>query len=126
MSKNNSEKKSEANPRIILTESEISEISRLYDIALKLSERSSLSSSSSSSSPSFSSSASNKFQAQKTPFDTMINFDSGANTLKRKKAWHAVQEYLNALGKKYNYDPEKFVINKITRELEPYSPESDG
>ena len=42
------------------------------------------------------------------------------------KAWHAVQEYLNALGKKYNYDPEKFVINKITRELEPYSPESDG
>ena len=56
----------------------------------------------------------------------MINFDSSANTLKRKKAWHAVQEYLNALGKKYNYDPEKFVINKITRELEPYSPESDG
>jgi hypothetical protein len=105
------EKKSEANRRIILTEKEVSEISRLYEIAIELSNKSS---------PSTSFSSENKLSGQKNPFNTLINYDSSANILKRKKAWHDVQEYLDRLGKKYDYDPEKFVINKITRELEPY------
>ena len=112
MTNDSLEKKSEANRRIILTEKEVSEISRLYEIAIGLSNKSS------SSSDSFSSD--NKLSEQKNPFNTLINFESSANILKRKKAWHDVQEYLDRLGKKYDYDPEKFVINKITRELEPY------
>ena len=111
MTNNTGEKNSEASQRIVLTEKEVSEISRLYEIALELSNRSSQHSSSN-----------NEFPAQKNPFDKLINLDSSANTFKRKKAWHDVQEYLERLGRKYNYDPEKFVINKITRELEPYSP----
>lgn len=43
---------------------------------------------------------------------------------KKRKAWHDVQQYLEELGKKYNYDPEKYVINKITRKLEIYKPKS--
>ncbi|HEU5120797.1 MAG TPA: hypothetical protein VFT71_07390 [Candidatus Nitrosocosmicus sp.] len=109
MTNDSSEKKSEANRRIILTEKEVSEISRLYAIAIELSNRSSTSLTSD-----------NKLAGQKNPSNTLINFDSSANTLKRKKAWHDVQEYLDRLGRKYDYDPEKFVINKITRELEPY------
>jgi len=116
MTNDSSEKKSETNRRIILTENEISEITRLYEIAIGLSNRPS--------STSFSSD--NELPGQKNPFKTHMHLDSSANSLKRKKAWHDVQEYLDRLGRKYDYDPEKFVINKITRELEPYnSPESD-
>jgi hypothetical protein len=43
---------------------------------------------------------------------------------KKRQAWHDVQNYLEELGKKYNYDPEKYVINKITRKLEIYKPKS--
>ena len=110
MTNESSEKKSEANRRIILTEEEISEIERLYTIAIELSNKSS----------STSLSSDNMLAGQKNSSNTLINFDSSANTLKRKKAWHDVQEYLDRLGRKYDYDPEKFVINKITRELEPY------
>ncbi|HSA75433.1 MAG TPA: hypothetical protein VLE21_04525 [Candidatus Nitrosocosmicus sp.] len=110
MTNDSLEKKSEANRRIILTEKEVSEIERLYAIAIELSNRSS----------SNSLSSDNMLAGQNDPFNTLINFDSSANTLKRKKAWHDVQEYLDRLGRKYDYDPEKFVINKITRELEPY------
>jgi hypothetical protein len=46
------------------------------------------------------------------------------NTHYKEKAWHKVQEYMNELGKKYGYDPEKYVINKITKELEEYSPDN--
>ncbi len=42
------------------------------------------------------------------------------NTYNKHKAWHSVQEYMNELGKKYGYDPEKYVINKNTKELEEY------
>lgn len=42
------------------------------------------------------------------------------NTHNKHKAWHNVQEYMNELGKKYGYDPEKYVINKYTKELEEY------
>ena len=110
MTDNSSDNNSEANCRIVLTEKEVSKISRLYEIALGLSDRKS---------STFFPSTDDKLADQKNPFDT-LNFDSSANTLKRKKAWHDVQEYLDRLGRKYNYDPEKFVINKITRELEPY------
>ena len=42
------------------------------------------------------------------------------NISNKHKAWHDVQQYMNELGKKYGYDPEKFVINKNTKELEEY------
>ena len=41
----------------------------------------------------------------------------------KEKAWHEVQEYMKELGKRYGYDPEKYVINKNTKELEEYSTE---
>jgi hypothetical protein len=52
--------------------------------------------------------------------------ESSASDLisKKRQAWHDVQNYLEELGKKYDYDPEKYVINKITRKLEPYKPKS--
>ncbi len=91
--------------RIVLTEQEVSEISKLYDTAIRLSEKTN---------PINNSSGQNSTRA----------FDSETDMLSRKKAWHDVQEYLDMLGKKYNYDPEKFVINKLTRELEPYKESS--
>ena len=106
----NSESNSDTNRRIVLTEKEVSEISILYDTALRLSETTS---------------HPHNGQAghNHTPNLTSDSEnDSSSSLLRRKKAWHDVQEYLEALGKKYNYDPEKFVINKITRELEPYKP----
>jgi hypothetical protein len=45
------------------------------------------------------------------------------NPQHKEKAWHDVQEYMNELGRKYGYDPEKYVINKNTKELEEYSSE---
>ena len=112
MSNNTSEKAADVNRRIVLSEEEVSEISLLYDAALKLSQTSINSQNNSNSS---------SYQKGATfPMD-----ESGSNpsfVIQRKKAWHAVQECLERLGKKYNYDPEKFVINRITRELEPYSP----
>ncbi|WP_458742782.1 hypothetical protein [Candidatus Nitrosocosmicus sp. T] len=87
---------------IILSESEIEKISKLYQIALDL-----------------------------TSLDDLTKLgDTGEGTSKsdfinkRRQAWHDVQNYLEELGKKYNYDPEKYVINKITRKLEPYKPNS--
>lgn len=107
--KNSEEKSTDLNRRIILTEKEVSEISSLYEAALKLSEKS--------------------FNSQDRPSDqkntiiSLDDFNSSSSVIQRKKAWHAVQEYLEILGKKYDYDPEKFVINKLTRELEPYKPD---
>ena len=107
----NAENNSDTNRRIVLTEKEVSEISLLYETALRLSET-----------------TSHSHNDQAGPqHNHSINFTSKSeedspSMVKRKKAWHDVQEYLEALGKKYNYDPEKFVINKITRELEPYKP----
>jgi hypothetical protein len=85
---------------ITLSEHEIEKISKLYQTALDLT------------------SASEKAHI----------FDANSETLtsdiinKRRQAWHEVQDYLEELGKKYNYDPEKYVINKITRKLELYEP----
>jgi len=98
------------NRRIVLTETEISEITLLYETALKFSQTSSHSHNG----PSGHDHTTNTINDNE--------HDSNATMLKRKKAWHEVQEYLEKLGKKYDYDPEKFVINKITRELEPYEP----
>ncbi len=57
---------------------------------------------------------------------TDVNPDASTSDLvnKKRQAWHDVQNYLEELGKKYNYDPEKYVINKITRKLELYKPKS--
>ena len=108
---NDSEKKKSENSggtshRIVLTELEVSEISRLYDIALQLSGHVHV-----------------KDHSLVQNAGT-TNEAETSSMLKRKKAWHNVQEYLEKLGKKYNYDPEKFVINKLTRELEPYKANS--
>ncbi len=85
---------------ITLSELEIEKISKLYQRALDL--------------------TSAHGQAQLTN----ANPDSSTSDLtnKKRQAWHEVQSYLEELGKKYNYDPEKYVINKITRKLELYRP----
>ena len=95
--------KSELNYNTItFSESEIEKISKLYQTALNLTS---------------------------TNEDGLLT-DRNIETLKsdlvikKRKAWHDVQNYLEELGKKYNYDPEKYVINKITRKLEPYKPKS--
>ena|SRR5215210_4583201 len=87
---------------IILSESEIEKISRLYQTALDLT-------------------SSNKL-AQLT--DTSPGTSKSELVDKKRQAWHDVQNYLEELGEKYNYDPEKYVINKITRKLELYNPNS--
>ncbi len=107
------DKNSEASPDsklriIVLTEDEVSEISKLYETALKLSDTSI--------------DSRNQMTDQKSTDISLNDSKSSPTVIQRKKAWHEVQEYLEKLGKKYNYDPEKFVINKITRELEPYRP----
>ncbi|VFJ12545.1 hypothetical protein [Candidatus Nitrosocosmicus franklandus] len=120
MTNNNAEEtRQERSRRIILTEKEVSEISKLYEIAINLSEK--RSSSLSLSNNNFQRQDDDSFKTRPT-FDQDDNFLKTTSLEKRKKAWHDVQEYLERLGRKYNYDPEKFVINKITRELEPYSP----
>lgn len=104
------DKNSGTNRRIILTEKEISEITLLYETALQFSQ-----------SPPHSHKRPDA-QDQTKNNTSYHDHESNETILKRKKAWHEVQEYLEKLGKRYNYDPEKFVINKITRELEPYKP----
>jgi hypothetical protein len=84
------------NNKIILNDDEFNKISKLYQTALDASSQSTLSSGGSS---------------------------LDGNTQNKQKAWHDVQNYMNELGKKYGYDPEKYVINKNTKELEKYSPE---
>ena len=87
---------------ITLSQFEIEKISKLYQIALDL--------------------TSPKDLTQLT--DTSLGTSKSDLTDKKRQAWHDVQNYLEELGKKYNYDPEKYVINKITRKLEPYNPNS--
>jgi hypothetical protein len=84
------------NKNIRLTDEEFSKISKLYQIALDASSKSTLGSGGSS--------------LNGNPYD-------------KQKAWHDVQAYMNELGKKYGYDPEKYVINKNTKELEKYPSE---
>jgi hypothetical protein len=84
------------NKKIKLTNEEFDKILRLYETALDASSQSTL--------------------------------GSGGSTLGggphyKHKAWHDVQEYMNELGRKYGYDPEKYVINKNTKELEKYPSE---
>lgn len=84
------------NNKIKLNDDEFNRILKLYQTALDASSQSTLSSGGSS---------------------------LDGNMQHKKKAWHDVQNYMNELGKKYGYDPEKYVINKNTKELEKYSPE---
>ncbi len=84
------------NNKIKLNDDEFNKISKLYQTALDASSQSTLSSGGSS---------------------------LDGNIQNKQKAWHDVQNYMNELGKKYGYDPEKYVINKNTKELEKYSPE---
>ena len=82
------------NKRIIkLNEEEFNNILNLYQTALEASSQSTLTSGGSS---------------------------LAGNPQHKEKAWHNVQEYMNELGRKYGYDPEKYVINKNTKELEEY------
>lgn len=85
---------------IKLTESEVEKISKLYQVALDLSSHSLNSKS-------------------------IVRPAGESKDLveKKRKAWHDVQDYLDELGRKYNYDPEKYVINKITRKLEVFRPD---
>ena len=87
---------------IILSEPEIEKISKLYQTALDLTSPNEL--------------------AQLT--DTSPATSKSDLIDKKRQAWHDVQNYLEELGKKYHYDPEKYVINKITRKLELYNPNS--
>ena len=87
---------------ITLSELEIEKISKLYQTALNLTSANEISLLTNAN--------------PKTPTSELIN--------KKRQAWHDVQNYLEELGKKYEYDPEKYVINKITRKLEPYNPNS--
>ncbi|MBA3750327.1 MAG: hypothetical protein H0X03_05450 [Nitrosopumilus sp.] len=82
------------NKKIKLTDEEFDKISKLYQTALEASSQTTLSSGGSS---------------------------LGGDAFHKHEAWHNVQEYMNELGKKYGYDPEKYVINKYTKELERYS-----
>jgi len=82
------------NKKIKLTDEEFDKISKLYQTALDASSQTTLSSGGSS---------------------------LDGDTFHKHEAWHNVQEYMNELGKKYGYDPEKYVINKNTKELERYS-----
>lgn len=90
------------NSTITLSELEIEKISKLYQTALNLT------------------SADRIDQAQLTDASPETHKSDFIN--KKRQAWHDVQSYLEELGKKYNYDPEKYVINKITRKLELYKP----
>ena len=87
---------------VTFSEIEIEKISKLYQTALDLTTAN-----------------------EKGSF-TDVSPESPASDLisKKRQAWHDVQNYLEELGKKYDYDPEKYVINKITRKLEPYKPKS--
>jgi hypothetical protein len=87
---------------IILSESEIEKISKLYQTALDLTSSNEL--------------------ALLT--DTSPGTSKSELVDKKRQAWHDVQNYLEELGKKYHYDPEKYVINKVTRKLELYNPNS--
>jgi hypothetical protein len=87
---------------ITFSESEIEKISKLYQTALDFTS------------------------ANEQGLFTDTNPEASKSDLinKKRQAWHDVQNYLEELGKKYNYDPEKYVINKITRKLEIYKPKS--
>ena len=88
---------------ITLSEAEIEKISKLYQTALEFTSSDQLG----------------------VLSDTKKDHHSESDQVnKKQKAWHEVKSYLEELGKKYNYDPEKYVINKITRKLEPYNPKS--
>ncbi len=93
MSDNNNDNN---NKKIKLNDEEFNKISKLYQIALDASAQSTLGSGGSS---------------------------LDGNVQNKQKAWHNVQNYMNELGEKYGYDPEKYVINKNTKELEKYNPE---
>ena len=84
------------NNKIKLNDDEFNKISKLYQTALDASSQSTLSSGGSS---------------------------LDGNIQHKQKAWHDVKNYMNELGKKYGYDPEKYVINKNTKELEKYPSE---
>ena len=87
---------------ILFSEFEIEKISKLYQTALDLTT------------------------ANEHGLSNNVNPETSKSDLinKKRQAWHEVQNYLEELGKKYNYDPEKYVINKITRKLELYKPKS--
>ena len=87
---------------VTFSEFEIEKISKLYQTALDLTS------------------------ANEQGLLTDANPESSQSDLisKKRQAWHDVQNYLEELGKKYDYDPEKYVINKITRKLELYKPKS--
>ena len=87
---------------IILSEFEVEKISMLYQTALDLISPDELSHLTDTN--------------PDTPNSDLIN--------KKRRAWHDVQNYLHELGKKYNYDPEKYVINKTTRKLELFKSNS--
>ena len=87
---------------IILSEFEVEKISKLYQTALDLTSADELA----------------------HLIDTNPGTSNSDLINKKRQAWHDVQNYLHELGKKYNYDPEKYVINKITRKLELFKSNS--
>lgn len=77
--------------KIKLREEEYNKILKLYQKALEASSKASLSSGGSSLS---------------------------GNIQDKQKAWNEIQGYMKELGEKYEFDPKRYSINKITRELE--------
>ena len=77
--------------KIKLREGEYNKILKLYQKALEASSKASLSSGGSSLS---------------------------GNIQDKQKAWNEIQGYMKELGEKYEFDPKRYSINKITRELE--------
>lgn len=77
--------------KIKLREDEYNKILKLYQKALEASSKASLSSGGSSLS---------------------------GNIQDKQKAWNEIQGYMKELGEKYEFDPKRYSINKITRELE--------
>ena len=98
----NPDKNEPTRDTVTFSEFEIEKISKLYQTALNLTSANEL--------------------GPETDVNPKVSKSDLIN--KKRQAWHDVQNYLEELGKKYHYDPEKYVINKNTRKLEPYKPKS--
>jgi len=58
-------------------------------------------------------------QAEDTPVMALSVKDGLEGRDFASQAWNLVREYMDALAKKYNYDPQKYGINRKTREIIP-------
>ena len=59
-------------------------------------------------------------RAQNTPVIAMSVQDGLEGNDFASLAWKDVEKYMDELGQKYGYDPKKYAINQVTREIVPY------